>query len=80
MPLRRPIGFAVAALFVAALSFAGTAGAEPKVYETDPIRIALKPARPLVTELATPQKDLASAQSKQPVASRIEAAVTASPF
>lgn len=78
MPLPRPLLLAVASL--AAVLVAAPAQAEPKVYETDPIRIALKPARPLVTEIANPQKNLASVESKQLVASKIESAVAAGPF
>ena len=77
MPLPRPLLFAAA---IAVLLVASTASAEPKVNDMDPIKIVIKPARPLVTEIANPQKNLASAQMKQPVASKIESTVTVGPF
>jgi hypothetical protein len=78
MPVPRPVLLLVGS--VTAVLVAASAQAEPKVYETDVVRVNLKPARPLVTELATPQKNLASAQSKQPVANKIESAVASGPF
>jgi hypothetical protein len=77
MPIPRPL---LLALSLAIVSIAASAQAEPKVHDMDPIKIVIKPSRPLVTEIANPPKNLASDASKQPVASKIESAVTSSPF
>ena len=59
---------------------AATAHAEPKVYDAAPVKIAVKPARPLVTEIANPPKVLGGVDGKQPVASKIETPIAAAPF
>lgn len=75
MPLRRLV-FAATALATALCSIA--AHAEPTVL--DPVKISVRPVKPVVTEIANPPKAIDGANVKQPVMSKIVGAVSQAPF
>ncbi len=65
-------------LSLALLSLAASASAE--VYELETQKIVVKPARPLVTEIAKPPAPLAVPKTHAPVLPKIAEAVSSGPF
>jgi len=66
------------ALAAALFTFATAASAE--VHELKPVPIVVKPARPLVTEIAKPAANIDAAKLQTPVVPKIAEAVSSGPF
>jgi hypothetical protein len=68
------------ALSIAAALATLAATASAEVHELKPVPIVVKPARPLVTEIAKPAAAIDAAKVKAPVLPKIAEAVSSGPF